>query len=51
MEKSSKKRVSLEQVTDIIGFRVILKNIDDCYKTLGISIKNGILDTVNSIHK
>lgn len=25
MEKSSKKRVSLEQVTDIIGFRVILK--------------------------
>jgi GTP pyrophosphokinase/guanosine-3',5'-bis(diphosphate) 3'-pyrophosphohydrolase len=36
MEKSSKKRVSLEQVTDIIGFRVILKNIDDCYKTLGI---------------
>ncbi len=34
--KVKKKRVSLEQVTDIIGFRVILKNIDDCYKTLGI---------------
>ena len=34
--KVQKKRVSLEQVTDIIGFRVILKNIDDCYKTLGI---------------
>ena len=31
-----KKRVSLEQITDIIGFRIILKNIDDCYKTLGI---------------
>ena len=34
--KVQKKRVSLEQITDIIGFRVILKNIDDCYKTLGI---------------
>ncbi len=34
--KVQKKRVSLEQVTDIVGFRVILKNIDDCYKTLGI---------------
>ena len=31
-----KKRVSLEQITDIIGFRIILKNVDDCYKTLGI---------------
>jgi len=34
--KLQKKRVSLDQVTDIVGFRVILKNIDDCYKTLGI---------------
>ena len=34
--KVQKKRVSLEQVTDIVRFRVILKNIDDCYKTLGI---------------
>ncbi len=34
--KVQKKRVSLEQVTDIIGFRIILSNIDDCYKTLGI---------------
>ena len=34
--KVQKKRVSLEQITDIIGFRIILKNIDDCYKTLGI---------------
>ncbi len=34
--KVQKKRVSLEQVTDIIGFRIILKNVDDCYKTLGI---------------
>ncbi len=34
--KLQKKRVSLEQITDIIGFRIILKNIDYCYKTLGI---------------
>jgi len=34
--KVQKKRVSLEEITDIIGFRIILKNIDDCYKTLGV---------------
>ena len=34
--KVQKKRVSLEQITDIIGFRIILNNVDDCYKTLGI---------------
>ncbi len=34
--KVQKKRVSLEQITDIIGFRIILSNVDDCYKTLGI---------------
>ena len=34
--KVQKKRVSLEQITDIIGFRIILKNIEDCYTALGI---------------
>ena len=34
--KVQKKRVSLEQITDIIGFRIIVDNVDDCYKTLGI---------------
>ena len=34
--KVQKKRISLEQITDIVGFRIILENIDDCYKTLGI---------------
>ena len=34
--KLQKKRVSLEQITDIIGFRIILNNVDECYKTLGI---------------
>ena len=30
------KKISLEQLTDIIGFRVIVNNVEDCYKTLGI---------------
>ena len=34
--KIQKKRTSLEQITDIIGFRVIVNNITDCYKALGI---------------
>jgi len=33
--KVQKKRVSLEQITDIIGFRIILDSITDCYKALG----------------
>ena len=35
-KKVQKKRISLEQISDIIGFRIILKNIEDCYKALGI---------------
>ena len=34
--KLQKKRVSLEQITDIIGFRIILNDADECYQTLGI---------------
>jgi guanosine-3',5'-bis(diphosphate) 3'-pyrophosphohydrolase len=34
--KVQKKRISLEQISDIIGFRVILDSIEDCYKALGI---------------
>ncbi len=34
--KVQKKRTSLEQISDIIGFRIILNNIEDCYKALGI---------------
>jgi len=34
--KVQKKRISLEQITDIIGFRVILDSVEDCYKTLGV---------------
>jgi guanosine-3',5'-bis(diphosphate) 3'-pyrophosphohydrolase len=34
--KVQKKRISLEQISDIIGFRIILDSIEDCYKALGI---------------
>ena len=33
--KIQKKRTSLEQITDIIGFRIILTNVENCYKALG----------------
>ena len=34
--KIQSKRVSLEQITDLIGFRIILDSVDDSYKVLGI---------------
>ena len=34
--KIQKKRISLERITDIIGFRVIVNTISECYKTLGL---------------
>ena len=34
--KVQKKRISLEQITDIIGFKITLSSVDECYKTLGI---------------
>ena len=34
--KMQSKRVSLEQLTDIIGFRVIVDDIKTCYKVLGL---------------
>tara|TARA_Y100000591_G_scaffold258701_1_gene230918 strand:+ start:3191 stop:4936 length:1746 start_codon:yes stop_codon:yes gene_type:complete len=38
--KIQKKRTSLEQITDIMGFRIILNSIEDCYKALGIFHSN-----------
>ena len=38
--KIQSRRVSLEQLTDIIGFRVVVDNIETCYKTLGIFHSN-----------
>ncbi len=34
--KIQNKKTSLEQLTDIIGFRILVDDIDNCYKTLGI---------------
>ncbi len=34
--KMQNKKISLEQLTDIVGFRVLLNNVQDCYKTLGV---------------
>ena len=33
--KIQKKRTSLEQITDIIGFRIILDDVENCYRALG----------------
>ena len=38
--KIQSKRVSLEQLTDVIGFRVIVDDIPTCYKVLGIFHSN-----------
>ena len=35
-KKMQSKRVSLEQLTDVIGFRIIVDDIKTCYETLGI---------------
>ena len=34
--KIQNKKISLEHLTDIVGFRVIVNSVEDCYKTLGI---------------
>ena len=34
--KMQNKKISLEQLTDIIGYRILVSDIDECYKTLGI---------------
>ncbi len=38
--KMQSKRVSLEQLTDVMGFRVIVKDLETCYKVLGIFHSN-----------
>src|SRR3954453_40504 len=34
--KRGRKSVSFEQLSDIIGFRVIVATVDDCYRALGV---------------
>ena len=35
-KKMQSRRVSLEQLTDIVGFRIIVDDVETCYKVLGI---------------
>ena len=34
--KIQNKKISLEQLTDIIGFRILVNDVESCYKALGI---------------
>lgn len=34
--KIERKSIALEQLSDVIGFRVIVDTIEDCYRTLGV---------------
>ena len=34
--KIERNSISLEQLSDVIGFRVIVNSIEDCYRTLGV---------------
>ena len=34
--KIQTKKISLEQLTDITGFRILVSNVEDCYKSLGV---------------
>ena len=34
--KMQNKQISLEQLSDIYGFRVLVKNVADCYRVLGV---------------
>jgi RelA/SpoT family (p)ppGpp synthetase len=38
--KIQSKRISLEQLTDIMGFRIIVDDLESCYKVLGILHSN-----------
>jgi len=35
-KKMERKSISLEQLSDIYGFRVVVDTVDDCYRALGI---------------
>ncbi len=35
--KMQNKQISLEQLSDIFGFRVIVDDVDDCYRVLGVA--------------
>lgn len=34
--KMQRKNISFEQVCDVMAFRIVVKNLEDCYKALGV---------------
>jgi guanosine-3',5'-bis(diphosphate) 3'-pyrophosphohydrolase len=36
-KKIERKQVSLEQLSDMIGFRIIVKTVEDCYRVVGVA--------------
>jgi guanosine-3',5'-bis(diphosphate) 3'-pyrophosphohydrolase len=34
--KMERKSVAFEQLSDIVGFRIVVDNVDDCYRALGV---------------
>ena len=34
--KIQRKQIALEQLSDIIGFRVVVEHVEDCYRALGV---------------
>jgi GTP diphosphokinase / guanosine-3',5'-bis(diphosphate) 3'-diphosphatase len=54
--KMNKKNIGFESVTDIIAFRVIVDNMDDCYRALGVihrkyKLVPGLFDDYISVPK
>ncbi len=39
-KKIEQRDIALEQLSDIIGFRVIVQTVDECYRTLGVVHSN-----------
>ncbi len=35
-KKMERKSISLEQLSDVIGFRVVVNSVEDCYRALGV---------------
>jgi GTP pyrophosphokinase len=35
-QKMQRKSVEFEQLSDIVAFRIVVKNVEDCYRTLGV---------------
>ncbi len=35
-KKMERRSISLEQIADLMGFRIIVKDVEDCYRVLGV---------------